>query len=162
MATPVVEDIAVGLQTAIETITTGNGYEFNIGSVLRPRRKDQYTPDHLTAVIQQEDPEDPDEPLTEGNPAIRHWKQPYTVDVIVNPDQTENRAIDTVINEVRSDVEKAIAVAFASGGALVSFQRGFLIGPPVRFEIEAGGFEGIRMFVFISYATDENDPYTAR
>ena len=53
MADPLVEEIAAAVLTALESVTTANGYNYSLANVLRPTRQGGFTPLDLTAVLYQ-------------------------------------------------------------------------------------------------------------
>jgi len=104
MSTPIVETIAVKLAALIDAITIDAGFNQNLTAV-RPKRL------HLegdintdgNVIIEQEDPallQETDEVLT--------WQQPFTLQALVLDSDDAATAIDTRINQVRSDIEKKL------------------------------------------------------
>ena len=151
MSTPILENIAVDIETAINEITTGNGYNQDLVAY-RSKRSDykDFTPSDLTALVTQMEPE-----LVEGVVGAKTWEQPFTIMVIVLDSDTAGTAIDTRNNQVACDIEKKLMVDPTRGGNAIDTT----ILPPVRFN-DGKGFTGVAVTALVQYRTLINNPYT--
>lgn len=153
MTTPIKEDIAANLLTAISNVTTGNSYNQTITGK-RALRIDyaSVAPDDLTFVLKQDDEED--EP-TSGI-SKKTWIQNYTVLCIVIDSDSSTTAIETRINQVEADIRKAVRVdPQRDSNALDT-----IINPSSQLP-EGVDFTGIILNITVHYRHNEDDPYTA-
>lgn len=152
MSTPVLENIAANILTAINEITVGNGYNQTL-TAYRPRRVDfsDVTPGDLKVIVKQDDPELSDGTLIN----VQCWDQPFTIWALVIDSDAATDSIDTRRNQVRSDIEKKLMVDPTRGG----YAYETLIMPSVEFD-DGGGFTGIAVNIIVKYRTRITDPYT--
>jgi len=162
MSTPISEQIAAKLLTTVATVTTANGYNQDL-SALRPTRYGGFSVKDKLALVQQLEPvEDPDNSVS-GNPGAKAWIHPFVIDVFAVPSEQAETAIDTQLNTMRADVEKALMNALPPFGTdFDSLAYNAHIGDPEFLADEDGAFEFVRIIVEIHYRTDETDPYQAR
>ena len=153
MAEPIVEQIAAKIKTALETITTANGYNQTVAEVVRPTRLGGVKPENNLLVLQQGDPVRDDDANTPH--MYLQWIQPFTVDCFIIPSDKSETAVETAINRIRADVEK-VARANAQWDSLALDTR---IGDPMHFPPDAGAFDGVRVVLEVLYRTLEDDPY---
>ncbi len=153
MSTPVIENIAANIATAIGEITVANGYNQDL-TAKRPRRNDfsDIAPENGIVLIKQADPE-PDESAI----GCKTWLQPFAIIALVIDSDGTATSIDTRINQVRSDIEKKLMIDNTRGGYAIDTD----ILPPQEFD-DGAGFSGITVRIAVKYRTDENDPYTQR
>ena len=140
--TPIIEQIAAKLAEvigAVEGVTA-----------LRPRRvffMDEVTADR-TAVITQESPEKLD-----GTLHTQEWRQPFGVVLIVTDSDTATDPIDTRLNALRSDIEKAVLADVSLDGLAIDTT----VEPPQYFS--ATDLTGVELRFNVHYRTAYNDPY---
>jgi hypothetical protein len=168
MSTPVVEKIALYLLTVIDGITVANGYNYDLVAI-RPKVLDldsdlakdknvimtQGTAGEVELVKGSGEP---------GDEWIHQWQQPFEFHAIVYSLASDGVDIETKLNQIRSDVEKAIGVADLvqdankkrAGGQADSIE----LNSSTRDEYE--GFTGMRTGVIVGYSVKANDPYTVR
>lgn len=158
MSTPVIESIAQYLVTVVDGITTAAGYNYTLTAV-RPRclTLDQDLAQDKNVIITQGDPVQPE--IVQGN--IRQWEQPFYLAAIVYEDASE--AVDTKINKIRSDIEKAIGVANAThvAGKRANGKADYIQLNEPRY-LEYDQFTGILVAVTVGYSVAANDPYTVK
>jgi hypothetical protein len=144
MSTPIVEQIAVALAGVIDSV---DGL-----TCLRPKRV--HFVDELTAegtvVLTQESPEKADATLH-----TQDWRQPFSVLVIAVDSDAETASIDTRLNALRSDLEKALLADPTLGGLAIDT----VIDAPTYFGTAA--ISGIELKLNVHYRTAYADPYTA-
>ena len=152
MATPIIETIAAEIETTIAGITTGAGYNQTLDP-LRPKRNDFYleAPVDLKALVVQADDDVADFQAI----GTETWRQTFVIVVFVIDSDTETASIDTRINQVKSDIRKAIFVdTTRSGNAIDTILAG-----AVKFD-DGEGATGCAVYFDVLYRTVEGDPYT--
>lgn len=153
MSTPVIETIAVKLAALIDTITVAAGFNQTLTAV-RPKRI------HLegdinadgTVIIEQEDPE-----LLEQSNDILIWRQPFTLQALVLDSDDATTAIDTRLNQVRSDIEKKLQES--ENWKLDGIADGILFRAPEKF-ITDPQVAGIAVNIDVIYTVLTADPYS--
>jgi len=155
MSTPIIEQIAEWLKSAINQIRIGDVYNCDLIAV-RPKQIN-LTDDLLkqgNVLIFQDDPNQSG--LT---PQAITWEQPFLLLTMVYDNTSD--PIETQINLVRSDIEKRLGlellnpVAGKYCGGLAEFIQ---LGTPKYFDTERA--TGFSMTVTIRYSVCVNDPYT--
>lgn len=152
MSTPLVEQIAVKLEEAINAIKEAAGFNYDLTAV-RPKRihlEGDINTDK-TVIIEQESP-------------IKHqqssdtitWRQGFTLQALVIDSDTETEAIDTRLNKVRADIEKQLTSStYQDCDGLAD---GIMLKDPEKFLTE--DCSGIAVNIDVLYTTEYNDPYT--
>jgi len=153
MSTPIVEQIAVAIAALIDGITVADGFNQTLTAV-RPKRI------HLegdintdgTVIVEQEDAE----LAVDANEFIQ-WRQGFTLQALVIDSDDATTAIDTRLNQVRSDIEKQLMQddnwklsGLADGMMLRSAER-FIADPQVA---------GIAVNIDVLYRVATDDPYS--
>jgi len=154
MSLPIVEQIAEEIKATVETVTIANGYELDIGDVVRPTRTGiTATPDNYGVILLQLDPArgDLDNP---GNPPALSWRQPFALDLCVRPSDTVTTPIDRLINIFSAEVVKAIMADVTRGGLAIDTHLDEL----QFMRASDGTYEGVTMFIEVIYRVAENDP----
>jgi len=152
MSTPLIEQIAVKLEEAINAITEANGFNYDLTAV-RPKRI------HLEGDINKDKTV-----IIEQESAVKHqqsgdtitWRQGFTLQALVIDSDTETEAIDTRLNKIRADIEKQL-----TGSTYVDcdgLADGILLKDPEKFLTE--DCSGIAVNIDVVYTTEYNDPYT--
>ena len=153
MSTPVIEQIAVKIEEAVNAITTANGFNQDLTAV-RPKRlhlEGDLNAD-LTVIIEQEAAE---VSLISGDTIT--WSQGFTLQAIVVDSDTATEALDTRLNKVRCDIEKQLQSAtYKSLGGLC---EAILLKAPEKF-IADPQLSGIAVNCDVIYTTDYDDPYS--
>lgn len=153
MSTPIIEQIAVKLEEAINAITQANGFNYDLTAV-RPKRI------HLegdintdgTVIIEQESAAR--EQMT-GDTIT--WLQAFTLQALVIDSDTTTEAIDTRLNKIRADIEKQLTSStYQTCGGLA---EGLLLKAPEKF-IADPQMSGIAVNFDVLYTTSYDDPYT--
>tara|TARA_Y100000310_G_C20698921_1_gene827862 strand:+ start:2151 stop:2627 length:477 start_codon:yes stop_codon:yes gene_type:complete len=156
MATSLLEQIAQVVVTQLETVTTANGYDNQVSSVIRPRRTgENYRPVDKMVVLMQQSAEMDMENTAAGFPAGIGWKQLFAVDLILRQAETNTSPMDQLLNSFIADIQKAIMEDVQWGGLAIDTS---LVS--VDYPEPSGGFEGATVWFEISYRVKENDPYT--
>ena len=151
MATPLIETIAAALETAINAITTGNGFN----ETLTAKRSFRETwradrPDDKLVHIVQGDPAEGESPV-----GGQTWIQPFEFNAVLLDSDDATDSIDIRINQVGSDIAKKLRENHALGGA-----QDIRIQSIEKFP-EDIGFSGVTVTAEIEYRHKQDDPYTA-
>lgn len=162
MADPVVEQIAVKLETRVSQLTS-SGYSavFQASSVVRPLVRDlSETPADKQIVIEQSDTEI-DEALSHpGNPPATAWVQTFDVYVNINPSESSTTALSTLVNLYASEIRKAVTDAtnwHNWDGLAINTTFG-----AIEKSSPNGSFIAVKIPVVVTFRTDEDDPTVAR
>jgi hypothetical protein len=158
MATPVNEDIAADLITALATVTTGNGYNYDMTAerYVDPEEDNAgNTPADGKIVLHQDDPEKVEDANVPHN-AIA-WRQTFAAEFFWTLADNSSTAIDTKGNQMRADIEKAVMQD--PQRSTLAFDT--IILDPVTFDPE-GGMHSMAVMMEVYYRTAIDDPYTAR
>ena len=152
MADPIVEQIAQAVKGKLDALVTAT----TLSEAQRPRR-----------VGLPSSPQDRSVALLQSSPVLANeqlqgylsWVQPFEVYCFVRPGDASTDAADTLVNALRSDVEKKLIEDIASdspvfGGLADNVQ----IGEPTYFQI-GEAIAGIIVRIDVLYRTRETDPY---
>lgn len=153
MSTPIVETIAVKLAALIDAITIAAGFNQTLTAV-RPKRL------HLegdintdgTVIIEQEDPA-----LLQETDDVLTWRQPFTLQALVLDSDDATTAIDTRINQVRSDIEKKLMED--DNWKLDGIADGIVFRAPEKFIVDPQ-VAGIAVNIDVIYTVLTADPYS--
>ena len=168
MPEPIVEQIAVAIEARLLTITTANGYQVSVAGVLRPAQLgiNAVSARHLMVAMAQLDARldelktHPLDATPDGRPLI-DWIQPWSIACFIQTSENATDAADTLLNRLRSSVEKALLVDPGWGPAPTTplAYETRLVGADL-FKITLGGFVGASVILEVGYTTLESDPYT--
>lgn len=162
MADPVVEQIAGEIMDAIGEISVQNGYQHDVGRVLRPTRvgytdgAELVSPMHLDVLLIQVDRVRIEGIEGEG-PAVE-WDAQWDAIGFTLPADTDATAIDEVANRFSADIEKAVMADPTRHGTAVTTD----IVSDVEVTLENGAFAGRGVRIKVRYRTAENDPFVNR
>lgn len=164
MSESIIEQIAATIAARIESVTLANGYWQDVSRVVRPTRSFEYTIEDNLVLIEQQAWETLDELSHEGNPVGQARRQFFQISLFVVPPRTSATPVDTLINRLAADVEKAIALGGADPRWVhmddLAIDARFTSG--TRFIHADGSSEGIDLILAVDYRTDEDDPYVVR
>jgi hypothetical protein len=161
MATPIIEQIALKIKARLEAITTANGYEITIASVIRPLRIDETMATNNQIYLTQETPTRNAELSCPGNPAKHAWDQPFRIAIGLRPSETATTPLDTLRNTAQADIQKALAQPTSGDwsqwdGLAIRSE----LGTSEWYLDDDGSTAGIQMVLTVTYRIPENDPYT--
>jgi len=154
VAVPIVEQIAQAILAALDVLKAAG----TLSDAKRPLRTGiPVNPKDKLAVLYQDDPEEDAEQGSEGRGPVdrQSWIQPFMIDCYVRPSDTSTTAVDTTINMLRADVEKAMRLTPTWGGLAIDTR----IRAPEGFLTGDESAEGVRVNIDVLYRTDEDDPY---
>ena len=155
MSTPIVEQIAVKLEEAVNAITVAKGFNYNL-TATRPKRI------HLegdintdgTVIIEQESAvlhQITDETIT--------WLQAFTLQALVIDSDNATDPIDTRLNKVRADIEKQLLSE--TWRTCEGLAEGILLKAPEKF-IADPQLSGIAVNIDVVYTTEYDNPYVQK
>jgi hypothetical protein len=154
MSEPLIEQIAVAIEAAVNAITVANGFDQTLTAV-RPKRlhlEGDINTD-LTVIIEQE----PEPEIINITDTTISWRQGFALQAIVIDSDTSADAVDTRLNRVRSDIEKQmLSNTYHKLGGLA---EGVLLRPPTKF-IASPNAAGVSVNIDVFYTTEYDDPYT--
>ncbi len=153
MTVPIIENIAANILTTVNGVTTGNGYNQTI-VVKRMSRVDydsEAAADDLEGLIYQGQRE----PLTHAMNSYT-WRQPFTIIVFALNDDGSAVTIDTRLNQICADMEKALRVDITRGGN--AYQTD--IKEPTFLYADDGSSSAVMLPITVDYRVLNTDPYT--
>jgi len=154
MSLAIVEQISAAIETRLETITTDNGYSLSVSEVVRPTRIGGVSPKDKQIVLRQGNWKPPGEQESASNSTTK--VQIYYVTCWVRSSDKATTAVDTEINQLAADVEKALMSDDTFGGlAIMSDLTG-----GIALESDDGQCEGITLLLEVQYRCRWGDPYT--
>ena len=158
MSEPIVEQIAANVASTVAAVTVANGYHQDL-TASRPTSsewRDGRPQANGTVIIVQDDADENEEHSTAGNPGLKAWSQGFALVAYVIASEASTAAMDTAVNRVRADLEKALTIDRTRGNlaidTIIRAAQHFAAGP---------GATGTAVIVDVLYRTREDDPYTA-
>ena len=154
MSTPIVETIATKLEDLVNAITVANGFNQDLTAV-RPKRlhlEGDINTD-LTVIIEQEDAEVQEQTAVDKI----MWRQGFTLQALVIDSDDATTALDTRLNQVRSDIEKKLMES--SNWKLDGLAEDIWFRSTEKF-IADPQVAGIAVNIDVIYMVDLDDPYT--
>lgn len=150
MPNAIIETFAAALKTRLETITTGNGYNYTAAVIRRTARAPE--PGHLQVRITQGERE-----RVEGAECHTAYVQPFTLALIVMPGDADTTALDTYVNNLAADVEKCLLSADTWWTSITGVANVEVEGP-IPFD-EDEGYDGCEFTVLCHYRHVRGNPY---
>lgn len=157
MADPIIEQILQEVEARIAEITTVNGFNQDLNPV-RLIRGDN---DELSGlgngdvVLLMLDVTPNEELSSHGNVGLMAWDMTVALAAFVVASDSSTTAIDTLINQVRADIEKKL---------MADPQRGDLaidtIPAGASPWTDPAGRTGIDVYMIVQFRTSLDDPYT--
>jgi len=144
---PVIELIAENVLATVQGIKAAAGFNYDLTAQRHTRKGDKR--EHLNAIIVQEDPKD----IT-NVPNTKEWKLVFGIGVYIMPAETDPTAIDTYVNLVRSDVERAIMLDRYRGANAINT----IVKEPETAVDEESVTDLVVINAEVHYRTSELDP----
>lgn len=159
MPLTILENIAVELERRLKLMVGNTDFNTNVYEVVRPKRLGDYTPIHKQIVLTQGEEEIDEELSCPGNPPAIARRQKFNIRCHLMTDEKATDAIDTDINAFASDVILAVTDDYNTwhtfDGNAIDAAWG------TRELVNAdGGIDGVNLPLYVTYRTNENDPYT--
>ena len=157
MSTSIIESIAQDVLATVNGVTVAAGYHQTLSGLRPPRLPGADEAfDNNTVVLAQSNPTRDTDNSGMGNAAMLAWRQPFALIAYVIASDSETSSLDARINEVRSDLEKALMADRTRGGYAIDTQ----ILEPELFDFDPAT-TGIIVMCEVFYRTREDDPFTA-
>lgn len=157
MALPIIEQIIADLVTAIESVTTGNGYAITVAAVHQPATIadiNRTPPVDYTVQLIQDDPIPNPEYGYSSNPPRVGWDQPLQLDLIFRPSDTAATPLQKQLNIFEAELIKAIMADPQRAGLAIDTT----VSPSTWWANTDDGTAGKTLTLTISYRHKENDP----
>ncbi len=156
MSTPIVEQIAVKIEEAINAITEANGFNQDLTAV-RPKRLflDDDLNSDKTVFIRQEAASVVEDEQTSDEIT---WLQGFIFSALVIDSDTATDSIDIRLNRIAADIIKQLMsdTYFTLGGLS---EGTFLRSTEVAAYLMGQDYAGIDIRIDVQYTTDSKDPY---
>jgi len=149
MATPIVEQIAADIETAINAITTGNGFEQTL-SARRPKRYDEVPTADLECFVEQGGAKVIDR---ESNTIT--WEQTFICSVFLIALDTAAITIDTRANKAAADIQKKLRTDHQRSNLAINTRADSV----TMFDL-GQQYSGVAVEVVVEYRVADDDPYT--
>jgi len=152
------EKITAAVATALEAITVANGYQIDVGEVVRPRRTgENYAPQAYGISVLQgaEEPSTGIEPST--NPPLIAWDLQIQCDCMIRLSEASTTPMDKALNAFEASVRKCLMVNQNWGGLAL-----YTVLGPTIYPAANTGVEGVTVMAYITYQVSELDPYEQR
>ena len=152
MSTPIIETIAVKIAALVDGVTVAAGYNQTLTAV-RPKRihlESDINTD-LSVIIEAEDAV-----IEQDSNTHIIWRQGFALQALVIDSDEATAAVDTRLNQVRSDIEKILMDGDnwqldGYGEILLKSAERFIADPAVA---------GIAVNIDVLYQVNKADPYS--
>jgi len=153
MSDSIIEQIAVKITALVDAVTVANGFHQTLTAV-RPKRihlEGDINTD-LTVIVEQ----DAEAVIEEDSNTVVIWRQGFALQALVIDSDDATAAIDTRLNQVRSDIEKKLMTGDnwqldGLGEILLKSAEKFIADPQVA---------GISVNIDVLYEVNKADPYS--
>ncbi len=160
---PLVERIARAILAQLATITVENGYAFDLGEIVRPKRTGtNFTPKDLGCCVLQNKPAFVDG--TVGNPPAVEWTVPFQLDLVKAISDASEKPADYWLNLLMSEVNRAMMAdpqwMVNAAGELDAAGEALAISTrlaDVQYPAPSAGIEGVTLVYEVQYRVAEND-----
>jgi hypothetical protein len=151
MSTPIIEYIALNIESTINAVTTANGFNYDL-TALRPKRNDYKTssPADLTVLIIQ----GAEEVIKQQDNATHRFRQEFDLQLICLESDDAETSIDTKMNKIVSDIRKKMLEDIYRGNYAIDTQ----IAETDKFD-NGQGFTGVNIKFIVEYRTAYGNPY---
>jgi len=145
---PIVELIAQNVATTLATVTTANGYQYNL-AVERPHRRDQLPRLRDQLVIPYMG-----DPLVQDGPLSKtQYQQPFFI--LFFAAVASGSQVETKVNRITADIIKALMVDRTRGGYAIDT----MAGEWAEFDDVPAGMDGRVVQIDVQYRVQQNNPY---
>lgn len=162
MPTAVPEQIATELVTRLQTITTGNGFNFSVTEVVRPNRRQKgIRPQHLQIQVVQSAQQYNRGMSHEGSPPAIAYDVVFNMNCFVRDSDASTTPSSTTENDFEAAVKKAVCSTsdwYNFGGVAIIADW----GASKPFVSSEGKHAGVTVPLIVTFRVSETDPYTAR
>ncbi len=155
-AEPVLERILADLESVITAVEGPDASYWNDLTGRRPTMLEderESRPRNGLVLVQLASMDRVEDNDAGGNPNMIGWQATVALDAFVRVSDVDTTPIDRLILRMMHDVSKAVMADATRGGNAVTTD----LQPPVFFQPNVGGFEGVRIMADVLYRTDETD-----
>lgn len=149
MATPIVEQIAVDIESAINAITTGNGFEQTL-TARRPRRYSDVPSADLECFIEQTVSQ-----VIDREANVITWAQTFVLSVFLISSDAAAVAIDIRANQAAADIDKKLMADHQRSNLAIDTR----IASVTMFDL-GDDYSGVAVAVVVEYRVSDTDPYS--
>jgi len=158
MALSILEQIIALIVTAIEGVTTGNGYQVDVTGVYRPSTlggQDRDSPGSYDVQLARGVLVRNEEIDLLGNPPRQGWTVPVEIDCLYRPSSSNTDPIERELDTFWSEVSKAVMTDIQWGGLAIDSELG---APNDWIDMDDGtcGKTGV---LNVHYRVQETNPY---
>lgn len=158
---PVIEQIARLVKTRLESVTANNGYIYSVVEVVRPKRRNDYSPKDGVVVMQMES-FDQFRPETDDQGLLISRAVTFAIDAFIEPSDEDETAYDHLCAIAMSEIERAFTVDFYPTGGIGPFAgkaNDASMNAPQIIRDKNGRSAGVRMSLTVRYRYADTDPY---
>jgi len=160
---PLIEQITRKIKARLITITQGNGYQIVVREVVRPKRRNDYSPAEGVAVLRLATFEQGEE-INNTIGLLKQRSNVWEIDYFIQTPEDDDRPLDLLQAIAIAEIERALSTDFYNdaGGAYDGLGWGAKTLSPQLIEASDASIAGVRINLEVSYRFAENDPYTAK
>ena len=152
------EQITAAVATALEAITVANGYQIDVGEVVRPRRTgENFAPESYGIAVIQDAAERAEIYDEQSNPPIIAWRLAIACDCVLRLSEASDVPMDKALNQFEAAVQKCLMAEQTFGGLAILTDLG-----PTHYPPAGGGIEGVTVWIYVTYRVSDDDPYEQR
>jgi hypothetical protein len=143
--------------TALEAISVANGYQIDVGEVVRPRRTgENYAPASYGIAVIQGECERAEIYDEQSNPPIIGWRLAIACDCVLRLSEASTTPMDKALNQFEAAVQKCLMADQTYGGLAILTELG-----PTQYSA-GNGVEGVTVWAHLTYRVSDDDPYEQR
>lgn len=161
MSLTILENIATELERRLLLMVGNTDFGTNVFEVIRPARLESFTPRNNQIVLTQGSEEIIEELSCPGNPAALARKQTFHIRCHLMTDELSNEPIDTTINKFAADVVLCVTDDYNTWHTFDGNAIDAAWGTSEYINAD-GGLDGVNVPLYVTYRTDENNPYNLR
>ena len=151
------EKITAAVATALEAISVANGYQIDVGEVVRPRRTgENYAPANYGIAVIQDAAERAEIYDEQSNPPIIGWRLAIACDCVLRLSEASTVPMDKALNQFEAAVQKCLMSEQTFGGLAILTELG-----PIQYA-SGNGCEGVTVWCYVTYRVSDNNPYEQR
>lgn len=166
MQLPVIEQIARKIAARLKTIEPGNGYRIHVTELVRPRRRNVYTPGDGVTVLELDSIEDGTHEIGETS-LMRYRTAVWLVTHFIEPSDHDPMPLDLMQSIAIAELERALAEDFeldaegtyAGPGGFAGIGHNADLRPPQLVTTADGGTAGVRVTLAVGYHHTDRNPY---
>lgn len=155
------ERIAAEIESRVAVLLGGSKPNTPLVAVLRPKRIEDFTPEHMLAVLTADDPIENTDLSYAGNPPGVAYDQRHNIAVYLMPSERDPTPIDTYINTAAADVAESLTDSGAGWHTMGGLAIDSKIEPMEQIAA-SGGIDGLVVPVTVTFRVSERSWYANR